>query len=273
MVDLVGLKECIYSKEVDFGRQSQAYSTYRPGLPSSFYDRISRYIALEDKQVLDLGTGPATIAIDLAKRGAKVVGIDISPQQIAQAIQVVTKRNLQHLCSFQVATAEDTQLPNCSFDVVTAGQCWPWFDHSKAMPEIHRVLKPDGFLIVAQYCFLPQLSPLVYDTEQLILKYNPSWPMSNFSGLYPSQVSQLTFQGGFHLVEQFCYDYGQPYTHESWLGRMKTCSGVGSGILTEMQLVEWENELKDLLQKKYPEESFTVPYRAWCVIVQTKEKK
>jgi hypothetical protein len=60
--------------------------------------------------------------------------------------------------------------------------------------------------------------------------------MHGFDGLYPQQVDQLVVGAGFELVEQFCYDHLQPFSHRAWVGRMRTCNGVGSGKLSEEQV-------------------------------------
>jgi len=40
--------------------------------------------------------------------------------------------------------AESTGLPDASFDVVTAGQCWHWFERSRAAAEALRLLRDGG---------------------------------------------------------------------------------------------------------------------------------
>jgi ubiquinone/menaquinone biosynthesis C-methylase UbiE len=45
---------------------------------------------------------------------------------------------------YRIAKAEATGLPDASFDIVTAGQCWHWFDRPTAAQEVKRILKP-GF--------------------------------------------------------------------------------------------------------------------------------
>jgi ubiquinone/menaquinone biosynthesis C-methylase UbiE len=45
-------------------------------------------------------------------------------------------------------TAEDVPLPDSSADVVTVAQALHWFDLDRALPEIHRVLRPDGWLVL-----------------------------------------------------------------------------------------------------------------------------
>ena len=45
---------------------------------------------------------------------------------------------------YHVAPAEETGLPDDNFDVVTAGQCWHWFDRPRAAAEVARLLRPGG---------------------------------------------------------------------------------------------------------------------------------
>jgi SAM-dependent methyltransferase len=45
-----------------------------------------------------------------------------------------------------VADAEEITAPDSAYDVVVGAQCFHWFDHARALPEIVRVLKPRGRL-------------------------------------------------------------------------------------------------------------------------------
>lgn len=79
-------------------------------------------------------------------------------------------------------------------------------------------------------------------------------------------MDQLVVEGGFNLVELFAYDYAQPFTHESWRGRIRTCNGVGSGVLTAQEIVSFDEQLAAYLAAEV-EESFTVAHRVWALIV------
>lgn len=92
MSDVKNLHTLIANSSIDFGKQSEDYSKHRPGFPSSFYDRLERYFPIKDQAILDLGTGPGTVAGELAARGAQVVGIDIAQGQI----QAAQARNLKN---------------------------------------------------------------------------------------------------------------------------------------------------------------------------------
>lgn len=256
--------------EIDFGRRSDDYATHRPGFPASFFDRLESFIPLVGIRAADLGTGPGVVALDLAERGAVVSGVDVAENQILAAREQAERRRLAEHADFRIAPAEETGLPGAEFDLVTAGQCWVWFDHDRALAEAKRLLKPGGWLIVAHYCYLPQQSEVAAASEALILKLNPTWPMAGWDGLYPKQIDALT-RDDFQMIEQFSYIHMQPFTHEAWRGRIRCCNGVGSGILTDDQVEQFDQEHASMLAERFPEEPMLIHHRVWATIVRKPE--
>ena len=76
------------------------------------------------------------------------------------------------------ASAENTGLPDSSFDVITAGQCWHWFQRSVAAKEALRLLRPNGAFVIAHFDWLP-LPGSIGEANQraLIVAHNPAWKM------------------------------------------------------------------------------------------------
>ncbi len=246
------------TSSTDFGRCAEDYATHRPGFPAAFYDRLDRFVPLRGAAGADLGTGPGVVALELARRGARVVGVDVSPAQIAHAARLAAAAGLGDRADFRVARAEETGLPAESFDLATAGQCWRWFDQDAVFAEVKRILRPHGLLVIAQYCYLPGRSEVARDTERLILEHNPGWALAGNDGLYPWQVDAVV-RGGLDLVEQFCFDHEELFSHERWRGRMRTCNGVGSGPMSDEEVRAFDAELAALLRRSHPRE----PLRVW----------
>lgn len=251
---------------IDFGRHSQDYADHRPGFPASFYQRLDGVICLRESRALDLATGPGTIALELGARGSFVVGIDRSAEQIATATRLAKERGLDDRVRFRIANAEHTGEDAGSFDLVTAGQCWHWFDRGAALEEIRRVLRPSGVLAIASYSYLAKVSSVARDTEALVLEFNPSWSMAGSSGIFPEQIDEV-IQGGLTFVEGFCYQHDEVFSHLRWRGRMRTCNGVGSGGLSPPEVQRFDAALERLLNKKYPD-PMVVEHGVWCVVAR-----
>lgn len=100
------------------------------------------------QRVLDVGSGPGTISIDLARRVApgQVVGIDASAEVVEQANALARDNSLPNL-SFAVGDVYALDFADASFDVVHAHQVLQHLARPvEAMHEIRRVLKPGGIL-------------------------------------------------------------------------------------------------------------------------------
>ena len=100
---------------------------------------------VRDKVVLDLGCGSGEEIVPLRQRGAKVIGIDISPDLIDVARQRLQKYDID--AELQVRSAYETQLPDKSVDVVFCMSILHHLQLDRVKSEIRRVLKPDGKFI------------------------------------------------------------------------------------------------------------------------------
>jgi|SRR6266567_1355107 ubiquinone/menaquinone biosynthesis C-methylase UbiE len=107
------------------------------------------------EQVLDVGCGTGTLALEVARRvdaTGRVVGIDPSPQQIARARSKATRRNVP--IEFQIGLIEQLPFPDQAFDVVLSTLMMHHLPASlkrQGLAEIARVLKPGGRLVIADF--------------------------------------------------------------------------------------------------------------------------
>jgi ubiquinone/menaquinone biosynthesis C-methylase UbiE len=95
---------------------------------------------------VELGCGTAYFSAWLARRGARVVGVDPTPAQLATARRLQRKTGIE----FQLveATGEDVPLPDASFDLVLSEYgASIWADPYRWIPEAARLLRPGGRLL------------------------------------------------------------------------------------------------------------------------------
>lgn len=121
------------------------YETYAPWIKSTF--KFEQYIG---KRVLEVGVGTGSDHLELAKAGAILTGVDITPKSIE-----LTKKNLDlhgYKSDLRVADAENLPFEGNTFDVVYSfGVLHHTPDTQKAIDEVYRVLKPGGKAIIALY--------------------------------------------------------------------------------------------------------------------------
>ena len=99
-------------------------------------------------RALDAGCGPGALSVALAERGFAVRAMDLSREmlQIARARFRGTKRGPD---AFARGTIERLPFAEASFDLVCSSGVIEYLpDHSRAVAEFHRVLKPGGVLIL-----------------------------------------------------------------------------------------------------------------------------
>jgi ubiquinone/menaquinone biosynthesis C-methylase UbiE len=100
------------------------------------------------KTVLDLGCGTGENFVVLVERGARVIGIDVSPDLIALAQKRVHDPALK--VSLAVGDAYQTGLPNESVDVIFCAALIHHLDIGLVRNEMWRVLRKGGVIILKE---------------------------------------------------------------------------------------------------------------------------
>ena len=249
-------------KAFDWGRTSEDYAKYRDIYPEEFYKKIvERGLCLEGQNVLDLGTGTGVLPRNMYRYGAHWTGTDISPEQIEQARNLADAAGMK--ISFQAVPAEKTDFPDGNFDVITACQCFWYFDHEKVIPKLYDLLKPDGRLLILYMAWLPYEDPIAGKSEELVLRYNPDWSGAGETR-HPIWIPDVTYKY-FETEDHEEYDLRVHFTKNTWHGRMKACRGVGAS-LSENELQKWDAEHRKLLDEIAPEEFDVLHYAALAVL-------
>lgn len=244
------------SKAIDWGKTSNDYSAHRPGPPLSLFSRLAALgIGHEGQDILDLGTGTGVMARQFARQGARVQGVDVSEEQVAMAQQLADDESLP--VDFSVHPAERLPWDEPTYDVVTANQCWLYFDKRQVIRELRRVLKPQGLVVSSHFCWLPRLDDIARRSEELVLEFNPEWSGADWAGVIPPSPEKMAQD--FDVRAMFYYDEPIPFTRESWRGRFRACRGVGT-TLRASEVKAFDAAHDELLRRTAPE-SFTVLHR------------
>lgn len=99
------------------------------------------------KKLLDYGCGNGLHSIFPARWGGWVIGIDLSEKSLKLARRRVQKLGLAEKIKFVKMDCEALEFPDNSFDIIWDGGTFSSLDIKKALPELARVLKPDGFVL------------------------------------------------------------------------------------------------------------------------------
>jgi SAM-dependent methyltransferase len=192
-----------------------------------------------------------------------VIGVDPDERLIEQAKKLDREAGIT--VTYMDATAETTSLDSEIAEVITAGQCWHWFDRPRAIVEAIRVLQPKGALVIAHFDWLPLTGNVVEATERLIERHNPNWDMGGGLGMYPQWLPELSV-AGFLGIETFSYDVDVPYTPTAWRGRIRASAGVTA--LGAEAASDFDSDLAALLTGEFPFEVLSVPHRVFAIIAE-----
>ena len=155
------------SRHVRHRHHSKAFE----GWSSRFYDfqarrllrRVYRRLAADiaavaptGAAVLDLGTGPGVLLMELgrARPDLHLTGIDLSEDMVTNASRNLRRAGTRG--SVQVGDVADLPFPGDSFDLIVSSlSLHHWDDVQAAAPELARVLRPGGRVIVYDFPFAP----------------------------------------------------------------------------------------------------------------------
>jgi SAM-dependent methyltransferase len=131
-------------------------------------------------QVLDVGCGVGTTAVEIARRHkAQVEAVDISPLMLERAAANVTGSGMDDRVTVRSGDILELPYPQDFFDVVIAEAVTMFVDRARAASELIRVVKPGGKVLATEFfwrepptpqarqIFLGQVCPgLEFDTVE-----------------------------------------------------------------------------------------------------------
>jgi SAM-dependent methyltransferase len=231
------------SAAVGFASAADVYERARPSYPQEAIDWLVAQTGLgPGRTVVDLGAGTGKLTRLLLPTGARVVAIEPIAEMRA------------HIDGAEVldGTAEAIPLPDGSADVVTVAQAFHWFDHDRALPEIHRVLREDGSLVLV-WNMRDLDDPLHRGVEDLLRAVREDVPGQQL-GAWRDPLARSALFGPATVG---AFDYEQRFTTDDLCDRVASTSFIAAlpvGAREELLM-----RVRDLTRGV--EEPFPYPYK------------
>jgi len=120
------------------------------------HDLVGRVAAGHPTRILDVATGTAGVAIELARRtGAEVVGVDISEPMLRRGRERVSAAGLDERIALETGRAEGLRFESGAFDAVSFTYVLRYVaDPEATLRELVRVLRPGGVMASLDF-FVP----------------------------------------------------------------------------------------------------------------------
>lgn len=200
----------------DYSPVAKQYAASRPTYPDELFACLATLV--EPRRLAwDCATGSGQAARGLVPHFDRVVGTDVSAEQIRNAIA-------HEKIEYRVAGYEDSGLGRWSADLVTVASALHWFDLDRFYTEVRRVLRPGGVLAAWTY-HVGHMAP----------------PFDKLFGDFMRDVLRPYFGPGAELVDDRYEGVTLPgapiefpafEVSASWnLDRMRTFIGSWSGVL------------------------------------------
>jgi ubiquinone/menaquinone biosynthesis C-methylase UbiE len=204
-----------------FSNRVENYIKYRPGYP----DELIEILRLEcdlttDSVIADIGSGTGILTEMFLRNGNLVYGVEPNRE-----MREAGERLLQGYPRFRsiAAKAEETTLPPSSVGFVTAGQAFHWFDRGKARLEFHRILKPQGWIVLVWNEMQSESTPLMSAYEELLQTYAIDYQKVDHRRMNVNVIRDFFDPGQFRLKQ---LDHDQVFDYEGLRGRLLSSSYI-----------------------------------------------
>lgn len=135
------------SAALAFAECAPYYKFRAPYAPEAFASIQASFGLNRSSRALDLGCGPGTVAIPLARIVGSVVAVDPCVEMIEEgrkAAELAGSDNIQWRCM----KAEEVTEGLGQFDVVVMGQSFHWMQRDRVLQQVARMIEAGGGLVV-----------------------------------------------------------------------------------------------------------------------------
>lgn len=130
-----------------FSGRVHAYAAHRPHYPQSVLAFLRQHDALRQVGVVaDIGAGTGMLAELFLHAGHRVIAVEPNDEMLTACREVAVRCSALEVVK---GSAEATQLPDASVDLIAVGRAMHWFDWPRTHREFARILRPQGWVLIA----------------------------------------------------------------------------------------------------------------------------
>jgi len=201
-----------------FGAAADVYERARPSYPADAVAWLVERAGIgPGATVADVGAGTGKLTRLLVPTGARVVAVEPLPEMRERLLRLVPQAQVLD------GTAESLPLEDASVEAITVAQAFHWFDPDRALPELHRVLRPGGALVLI-WNSRDLDDPLQQALEDLLSPYRNDVIAQSYGVWRPPLDSSPLFGP----LEEARFPYAQRLTADGLAERAESTSFVAA---------------------------------------------
>lgn len=201
------MNKCQETSRQHFNRIASTYDTnYEGQMAAALHDSVLQKLDMSVyRSVLDIGCGPGTVLSLISMKGdVELHGIDLSPEMIR-----IAQDRLGGRADIRLGDSETLPWDKNSFDVIISIASFHHFPTpKKSLAEIHRVIKPEGYVIIADissFSPLRQLENLLF----YISRFLPIYRGGDFRLYSESEFCKLLEECRFNSIKWESIKWGK----------------------------------------------------------------
>ncbi|KTC65960.1 3-demethylubiquinone-9 3-methyltransferase (plasmid) [Legionella adelaidensis] len=158
---------------------------------------IEQYATLEDKRILDVGTGGGILAEAMAGKGAKVTGLDVNDE----TLQVARKHAHENNLVIEYVNCPIEEFKARAFDTIT---CMEMLEHvpdpAQVIQNCSRLLKKNGYLFLSTINRTPLAYATVIVAAEYLLELLPRQTHDFKKFIKPSELAAIARKVGLDPI-------------------------------------------------------------------------
>jgi SAM-dependent methyltransferase len=231
------------------------YDEARPSYPEALFDDVEALSRIPPGgSVLEIGCGTGQATVPLARRGYRILSVELG-----ENLAAVARRNLADYPLLEVRTGDFENYPvqEGAFDLAVSATAFHWLDPAVAYPKTARALRSEGAMALFwnEHVHSDASGGFFEATQAVYERQAPEIVKpDDYKGLpqpdeLPDRTSEIEASGLFGRVIRRDYRWDVPYDAEGYIRLLSTYSGHIS--LNQVSRERLFRGISDLIEREY----------------------